>query len=72
MYYEYHITIDSFSELPSNWEDIASFLNELIDDHIDNNPNESDIDFKDFLSDLWENYWNGKIPNAPAAIESDE
>ena len=55
------ITMDSFgSECPSNWEEIADFLNALIEERgIENDPEE--------LDQLWEDYCNGDIPGAPEA-----
>ncbi len=55
------ITMDSFgSECPENWEEIADFLNALIEERgIENDPDE--------LNRLWEDYCNGDIPGAPEA-----
>lgn len=55
------ITMDSFgSECPENWEEIADFLNALIEERgIENDPDE--------LNQLWEDYCNGDIPGAPEA-----
>lgn len=55
------ITMDSFgSMLPGNWEEIADFLNNLIEERgIENDPDE--------LAQLWEDYCNGDIPGAPEA-----
>lgn len=55
------ITMDSFgSECPENWEEIANFLNALIEERgIENDPDE--------LNQLWEDYCNGDIPGAPEA-----
>ena len=54
------ITIESFGdEVPSNWEDIADYLNDIIrergieDDH-------------NAVNDLWEAYWHEELPDAPA------
>lgn len=57
------ITMDSFgSMLPANWEEIAEFLNNLIEERgIEND--------KDELDKLWEDYCNGDIPGAPEAEE---
>lgn len=57
------ITMDSFgSMLPENWEEIADFLNNLIEERgIENDPDE--------LDQLWEDYCNGDIPGAPEAKE---
>lgn len=56
-----YITAESFgSEIPANWEQIATYLNEIIDrrgiaeDHA-------------AVNELWESYWNGEIPGAPEA-----
>ena len=55
------ITMDSFgSDLPENWEEIADFLNNLIEERgIENDQDE--------LDQLWEDYCNGDIPGAPEA-----
>ena len=55
------ITMDSFgSLLPENWEEIADFLNALIEERgIENDQDE--------LDQLWEDYCNGDIPGAPDA-----
>ncbi len=46
-------TIESFGAgpVPMNWKQIVSYLNEK-----DGDPN-----------DIWEDYWNGKYPDAPVA-----
>lgn len=55
------ITMDSFgSECPSNWEEIADFLNAIIEER----GIENDLDE---LDQLWEDYCNGDIPGAPEA-----
>lgn len=56
---EHWITIESFGDtVPANWEEIASFLNEIIRDR---NIQESISD----VNDLWEQYCNGDIDGAP-------
>lgn len=60
---EYWITADSFGpDLPANWEEIAEYLNVQIASfgiaHDDNEVNE-----------LWEDYWQGKFPDAPVPEE---
>ena len=62
------ITVDSFgADLPVNWDEIADFLNALIDER-------GIEDDHDAVNDLWEAYCAGEIPDAPAAIveESEE
>ena len=58
------ITIDSFgAEVPSNWEEIATYLNAIIAErNIEDNLNE--------VNELWEAYWQGEFPDAPAAAEA--
>ena len=55
------ITMDSFgSMLPDNWEEIAAYLNRIIEEQgIDDDP--------DAVNQLWEDYCNGDIPGAPEA-----
>lgn len=57
-----YINMDSFgSDCPTNWEEIADFLNDIIrktgieDDH-------------DAVNDLWEQYCNGEVFAAPEAV----
>lgn len=55
------ITVDSFgSNLPRNWEEIADFLNNLIEEKGD--------DSKLAVEELWEDYCSGRIEDAPEAI----
>ena len=55
------ITMDSFgSMLPENWEEIADFLNAIIEER----GIENDLDD---LARLWEDYCSGDIPGAPEA-----
>lgn len=53
------ITMDSFgADLPTNWAEIAAYLNEIIDrENLDH----------DEANELWERYCNGDIPGAPKA-----
>lgn len=55
------ITVDSFgSNLPKNWEEIANFLNNLIEEKGD--------DSKLAVEELWEDYCSGRIEDAPEPI----
>lgn len=58
----YYVTADSFGEeLPRNWEEIAEYLNNLIDERgISENNAE--------CNELWDEYWKGNISGAPAAV----
>lgn len=57
----YYVTADSFgSEIPSNWEEIAAFLNSLTDER-------GIAEDHDACNDLWEAYWNGELDGAPEA-----
>lgn len=57
----YYVTADSFgSEIPSNWEEIAAFLNSIIDER-------GIAEDHDACNDLWEAYWNGELDGAPEA-----
>ena len=59
------ITADSFgAECPSNWEEIATAMNEIITERgIENN--------RDALDELWKTYWSDGIPGVPAAVIDD-
>lgn len=57
----YYVTADNFgSEIPSNWEEIAAFLNFLTDER-------GIAEDHDACNDLWEAYWNGELDGAPEA-----
>lgn len=56
---DYYITADSFGEyLPVNWREIADFLNAIMDER-------GIAEDFDACCDLWEDYCNGEIPDAP-------
>ena len=52
----YYIDADTFgSDLPVNYEDVIDEFNRIIDEHMENNPDETYEDFRDFREALWEN-----------------
>jgi hypothetical protein len=54
------ITMDSFgSECPSNWEEIAAYLNNIIEER-------GIQDDRDAIDELWEAYWHDEVKGAPA------
>lgn len=54
------INVESFgSELPMNWEEIAAYLNDIIE--------ERGLTESSEINELWEQYWNGDVPGAPIA-----
>ena len=56
---EYYITVDSFgAECPENWEEIAEFLNAIIDERGIANDH-------DAVNDLWEEFCRGELDGAP-------
>ncbi len=64
--YSHFVTADSFGPMcPSNWEEIANAMNNIMKmrgieyDH-------------DAVCDLWEDYNNGKLSEVPVAIFDDE
>lgn len=76
MFNDYEITMDSFgSECPTNWEEIADFLNDIIETYVDEltTTDEDGVEstdwreLRDKTEQLWEDYWNGKIDGAPIA-----
>lgn len=78
MYADYHITMDSFgADLPQNWEEIAAYLNNMIDESLDNAEGafESGHDATglsaeghEIVNDIWERFCSGEIEGAPAPI----
>ena len=67
---DHHITMDSFGQdCPQNWEEIANYLNNIIDSRI--TPDEfGDItaDDREIINAIWETYCNGDMPDAPKPI----
>ena len=56
---------DSFgANIPVNYEEICDFLNDYFE--------ENGYTTKEEANDIWEDYCNGKIPDAPIAIFEDE
>jgi hypothetical protein len=43
------------ADVPENWEDIAAYLNGIIDEQGIDDANE-----------LWESFWNGQLDKTPA------
>lgn len=65
----YHITMESFgAECPMNWQEIANFLNDKIDELVEETDSEYELQYR--LRRLWDDYCDGKINGAP--IPSDE
>jgi len=74
----YHVTADSFgADLPGNWEEIADYLNNLIDTTLENmdgafEPGHDNTglsaDGHEALYDIWERYCAGEIEGAPAPM----
>lgn len=65
MFENYEITIDSFgSDLPSNWQEIAAYLNIKISEIEDTEDN-----MHDAVNEIWEKYWHGDYDDAPIASE---
>jgi len=71
MYYDYHVTEDSFGQTcPKNWEEIADFLNGIIDsrDGIVDEYGELTHEGREWIDNLWKGYCAGEIENAPKPI----
>ena len=52
---KHYITVDSFgADLPDNWEEIASFLNAIIDER-------GIADDISAVNELWDDYWEGRL-----------
>lgn len=74
----YHINEDSFgSDCPTNWEEIADFLNSLIDRALDQTPGAYDPGYDDtglsadgheIVNDIWDRFCSRNIPDAPKCI----
>lgn len=66
---EYY-NMDSFTDLPANWEEICAFLNGILDERITDDMDDDEI--HDAMNQLWDDYWSGKLENAPVAMEEAE
>ena len=80
MYTNYEITMDSFGDTcPTNWEEIADYLNGIIETYVDeltttDEDGVEDIDETELrrrVDDLWERYCSGNLDGAPAPIIED-
>lgn len=68
------ITMDSFGPFcPENWEEIADYLNDKIDEIIDRYGENAEYDpgCEDDIAQLWEDYCRGELPDAPAEADVD-
>ena len=64
----YLITVDSFGEnCPDNWEEIAGYLNFLLEEAWNEGCYAEAIEFKDVVETIWDKYCNGMLPDAPEA-----
>lgn len=67
-----YITMDSFGEeLPTNWEEIAAFLNNIIDDELRQEnelPEYGELspDGREIVDGIWEKFCAGEIEGCPA------
>lgn len=67
-----YITMDSFgTDLPSNWEEIAAFLNNMIEDELqqaDELPEYGELsqDGREIVDSIWERFCAGEIDGCPA------
>ena len=77
MYNTHEITMDSFgSDCPANWEEIASYLNDIIETYVEeltttDNLGMEEIDEDELrrrIDDLWECYCAGDLEGAPAPV----
>ena len=70
MFNEYHITMDSFGQdCPANWEEIAEYLNGIIDEmDVTDEDGELTGEGRDQIDSLWERYCTGEIEGAPTPI----
>ena len=58
---------DSFwSNCPQNWEEIADFLNDVLEER--SNEDMDDRDLKNLMEEIWEEYCSGRLDGAPEAI----
>lgn len=75
MFDDFHITMDSFgADCPANWEEIADYLNGIIDSTENITDEDGDLtqDGLEKINAIWEDYWSdyhsGKLKNAPVPV----
>lgn len=77
MFNDYLITMDSFGDTcPANWEEIAAYLNAIIDGYVDDlTTTDADgveaIDWQELherTEILWTEYCSNQLPDAPAPV----
>ena len=73
------ITMDSFGQTcPDNWEEIASHLNSIISNWVDELTTSDEYGFnaldksvlRERVDKLWESYCAGELPDAPTPVFS--
>ena len=63
------ITVDSFgSECPTNWEEIADFLNEFIDSELESMGDVDEREKRDAIDEIWERFCRGEIVGCPSPV----
>lgn len=72
MFNDYRITMESFGQdCPTNWEEIADYLNARIDEMQEiTDPETGDLTpaGRDQIDEIWAQYCEGNLPDAPAPI----
>lgn len=80
---KYYITMDSFGVyVPDNWREIADYLNDQIDEIInevewnvsvnDEFPSEMELEMEREIETLWDCYCFGELPDAPKEVFEEE
>ena len=74
----YHVSMDSFgSECPGNWEEIADYLNAVIDLALEQDPDYFEPGYDDsglsaeghdVVNNIWERFCAGEFPDAPVPV----
>ena len=66
----YLVNMDSFGDnCPTNWEEIAAFLNPMIEKVIDELGDEAeDWEIQDETNKIWDAFCNGEIKDCPEPI----
>lgn len=65
----YTFTMDSFGPiLPNNWQEIVDYLNAKLDAMDVDNSDE----LHDAMNQLWDDYCNGDLPDAPEEIYEED
>lgn len=76
--FDKRFNMESFgNDCPVNYDEICQYLNDIVDKWVDDNvdmssewwSHENEVAFSEAMDTIWEKYWRGEYPDAPAPSE---